>query len=185
MLETQQRILRVLQEDGPRLYALLVRITLRYDAADDLMQDLFVHLSGSAEFQRVTMPSAYAWRAAMHLGFNWRRNRVRHNETSVDVEAVAAREPLPLASLERAEQVERLMDDVGRLPQELREVLVMRFIEGRSYEEIGRLQGRTAHHTRAMCHKGIQRLRGRIELEVGHVERETPSSGNSATSETD
>ncbi len=43
--KTTNQVLSLLDEQGPRLYALLVRITLREDVAEDLMQELFLRLS--------------------------------------------------------------------------------------------------------------------------------------------
>ena len=43
--------LSLLEAEGPRLYALLARITLREDVAEDLMQELFLKLNRSRPFR--------------------------------------------------------------------------------------------------------------------------------------
>ena len=50
MNEAANHVLSLLAEHGPRLHALLVRITLREDAAEDLMQDLFQPSFGFSSF---------------------------------------------------------------------------------------------------------------------------------------
>ena len=80
MLSGQERMLRVLEENGPGLHALLTRLVLRPGVAEDLMQDLFVNLGRSEEFGRCRNPAAYARRAAIHLAFNWRRSQTRRAE---------------------------------------------------------------------------------------------------------
>jgi DNA-directed RNA polymerase specialized sigma24 family protein len=63
-----------------------------------------------------------------------------------------------------------VLDELADLPQTSRDVVVMRFIESQSYEQIAQHLGRTVHQTRALCHKGIQRLRRVLGTEVRHAE---------------
>ena len=58
------RLLALLQARGPALHALLTRLTLRADVAEDLMQELFLRLRRSAAFPRAGDPGGHATRAA-------------------------------------------------------------------------------------------------------------------------
>ena len=54
----------------------------------------------------------------------------------------------------------RLSDLIyGRLKRSAREVLVMRYIQQQSYDDIARQMGKTSHQVRAMCSRSIGRLR--------------------------
>ena len=150
MTDCQQRLLRVLNGDGPGLHALLTRLTLRPDVAEDLMQDLFVNLGRSQGFLRSENPSAYARLAAMHVAFNWRRSRRRRREQAFCIDDPPTQEPGPLARMMHAEQTQRVLDELADLPQTSRDVVVMRFIESQSYEQIAQHLGRTVHQTRAL-----------------------------------
>ncbi len=72
-----ESILVFLEEQGARLHALLVRLTLRTDVADDLMQDLFCKLSHDARWLAARNPTAYAVRMATNLAFDHRRAQAR------------------------------------------------------------------------------------------------------------
>ena len=66
---------KILQEHGPAAYALLVRLTLRRDVAEELLQDLFVKLGAGGN--GAALPGAYVRRAAVNLAMDWRRRRRR------------------------------------------------------------------------------------------------------------
>ena len=75
MPEKQHVLLELLQRSGARLHALLVRVTLREDVAEDLLQELFLRLDASAGFYEASSREAYAQTAAIRLAFDWRRAR--------------------------------------------------------------------------------------------------------------
>jgi len=78
--DQQRKLLSVLDTCWPSLHGLLVRLTLRPDAAEDLFQDLFVRLSHAEGFHRTADPAGYAHRAAINLAMDWRRARRRKTE---------------------------------------------------------------------------------------------------------
>ena len=72
-----KELLELLDRSGAELYALVTRLTLREDIAEELMQDLFIKLKNSRGAARVANLDAYARRAAINLAFDWRRARPR------------------------------------------------------------------------------------------------------------
>ncbi len=52
---------------------LFMRITLREDVAEDLLQELFLRLHGRKGFSAIQKPKAYMFTAAIRLAFDWRR----------------------------------------------------------------------------------------------------------------
>jgi DNA-directed RNA polymerase specialized sigma24 family protein len=70
-------LVSLLQIHGQELYTLLLRLTLCADAADDLLQDLFVKLTDSDALLNAAQPYAYLRRAAINLAFDWRRRKQR------------------------------------------------------------------------------------------------------------
>jgi RNA polymerase sigma-70 factor, ECF subfamily len=154
-----ERVLDVLDTSGPRLFRLLKRLTLREDVAEVLMQELFLGLHRSNGFRRASDPAAYAYRTAMHLAFAWHRRRKRRPEAETircDPESPAVD---PLARIIHLEQFELVLQSLGKLPKSGRDIVVMRYIQGDSYEEIAGHFGKTTHQVRALCHKAIMRIR--------------------------
>lgn len=152
-------ILDLLTRQGPQLHALLVRLTLREDVAEELMQDLFVRLCRSEGFAKAEDRAAYACRAATHLAFDWRRARKRRPPmASLRVEPPGETPPT-LNRLIDAEETERILDAISQLDEPYREAFAMRWIEQKPYEAIAPHLGRTPHQVRGLCHKTLQQLR--------------------------
>ena len=154
-------VLRLLESRGRELYALLVRITLREDVGEDLLQELFVRLTKSPEFTGADNQFAYARTCAARLAFDWRRrNKVRHAE-SLTVEPCGV-DDSPLASVIHAEEIENVLEAMGQLNSADCDILTMRFLDGVSYEEIADDLSTSPATARSRCSKAMQKLRGKL-----------------------
>lgn len=159
MSSGDKELLELLDRSGAELYALLTRLTLREDVAEELMQDLFIKLKNAGGAARAVNLDAYARRAAINLAFDWRRtNRRAALRLGQIAEPVAGQTP-PLSGLIHSEQMQETLNAIGRLKKAAREVLVMRYIQQQSYDDIARQTGKTSHQVRAVCSRGIRRLR--------------------------
>lgn len=159
MDKERNRLLDLLETTGPRLHVLLVRLTLREDVAEDLMQELFLKLSQANGFRQADNPAAYARRAAVHLAFDWRRRQARDCLPGPSSKEREADGPLPADRLIQREEYERVLASMDKLSELGRDVLLLRFLEQESFEAIARQLGKTPHQVRALCHKAIARLR--------------------------
>jgi RNA polymerase sigma-70 factor (ECF subfamily) len=156
--DSSQRALSLLDEHGPRLHRLLTRITLREDAAEDLLQELFLRLTRGAALARAVDPLAYAVRTATRLAFDWRRSERRRRDRAPLLVEPKSDDALPLPC-ERREELEALLDAISRLPSASRELIVLHYLEGQPYEQLAASLRTTPHRCRALCHKALARLR--------------------------
>ncbi len=163
MSETGEEILGLLREVGPELHALLTRLTLREDVAEDLLQDLFIRLAESRQFRKAENPGGYARRVAMHLAFDWRRHRRRYPEPASLAKDPKSDELSPLDQLVGREELEQLLEVANGLNPLRRDVFVMRFIQEESYEEIARQLSRSPHQIRGLCSKAVEQVRMILE----------------------
>ncbi len=156
--ERQERLLELLEESGPSLHVLLVRLTLREDVAEDLMQELFLKLSRSSGLDRARNRDAYIRKAAINLAFDWRRKQ-KHREVSLDkvAEPADAGEAV-VDELIHREELAEVLDAIGRLNKASRDSVVMRYLDDRSYDYIAEQLQMTPHHIRAVCHRARQGL---------------------------
>lgn len=162
MEQRQKQLLKLLDDNGAKLHALLYRLTLRYDIAEDIMQDMFIKLCDFKGLDEVKDLGAYARRVAINLAFDWRR---KHSIKLVSLDKVAeacSTDEGPAKKAARQEQAEELLSAVSRLKGAFREVIILRYLEQISYEEIGDQIGKTPHHARAICHRARQQLRGML-----------------------
>jgi len=158
----QEELLELLDKSGASLYTLLTRLTLREETAEELMQELFIKLSNSRGFEKSTNRDAYARKAAINLAFDWRRKfRQKLNFSPVVCEPVS-KESSPLSKLIHTEELEEMLDAIGRLNRSWRQVIVMRYIQQQSYDDIAEQMEKTPHHVRAICSKALNRLRNSL-----------------------
>ncbi len=156
-----------MEADGPRLHGLLVRLTLRGDVAEDLLQDLTVRLAESDGFAKAEYPYAYARRTAVNLAMDWRRRNVsRHRRESANARSEGL-DGHPLIELEQAELIDRMLDELEHLKERDRDLIVMRFMDAMPFEDIGQAIGKTGNQARGLCHHAVRRLRERMQDVLG------------------
>jgi RNA polymerase sigma factor (sigma-70 family) len=155
----QKELLELLDTSGAELFALLTRLTLREDIAEELMQDLFIKLSYSRGLDKATNRRAYARRAAINLAFDWRRSHKRAELRLQRVRRQAPNDASPLTQMIYSEELRETLDALGQLKKASREALVMRYIQQESYDRIAEQMGKTSHQVRAICSRAVHHLR--------------------------
>ena len=159
MKNRQKELLELLDRSGASLYALLTRLTLREDVAEELMQELFIKLTKTSKFNRVKSWDAYAHRAAMNLAFDWRRRQKPAPVPLDDISEPASNQNSALTELVHREELQETLSTIARLNKLSRQSLVMRYIQQESYERIAEQLGKTPHHVRAICSRALNHLR--------------------------
>ncbi len=159
----QKELLELLDKSGANLYALLTRLTLREDIAEELMQELFIKLNNKSHFDKVRNRYAYARKTAINLAFEWRRNQ-KLNSVGLDlISEPASNNISPLSKLIRTEELDEILNAIGKLNKVPREAFVMRYIQQEPYDSIAEQLGKTVHHIRALCSRASTRIRYILE----------------------
>ena len=159
MKSRQKELLELLDQSGAELFALLTRLTLREDVAEELMQELFIKLSHSRGIDKAANRAAYARRAAINLAFDWRRSHQRTTRRLKQVHRHASNDESPLARMIHSEELREILDALGQLKKAPRQALVLRYIQQESYDRIAEQMGTTSHQVRAICSRAVHHLR--------------------------
>lgn len=159
MIERQRKILQLLDTSGVDLHRLLARLTMREDVVGDLLQELFIRLSSSTAFDKAEHPFAYAHRAAVNLAFEWRRKRKTACQPLKENCLAAENSSSSLGKMIQAEELEQILNAASKLNDLARDVVVMHYIEQKSYEEIAQRLGQKPQYMRSLCSKAMARLR--------------------------
>ncbi len=135
-----------------RLYGMAYGMVRNKEDARDITQDAFVKAYSSLDSFR-TESSFYTWlyRIAMNLSIDFLRKRKRQGTTSFD-EGIAAKDDDgnmlaahhsedPRKALERKRLHKKIMDAVEDLPEDQRQAILLRELEGLSYKEIADIMG--------------------------------------------
>jgi RNA polymerase sigma factor (sigma-70 family) len=157
--DQRKELFELLDKSGASLYALLTRLTLREDVAEELMQELFIKLSNYKQLWKIGNWNAYAHRVAINLAFDWRRKQRRAFLSLDDVRETASNDNSPLSKMVHDEELQKTLDAVGQLNKASQQAIVMRYIQQQSYDDIAEQMSKTSHQVRALCYKAINRLR--------------------------
>lgn len=160
---------------SPRVYGYLFqRLNGNAEEAEDLTADVFTRVYENIDgFQLRGAPlSAWVFRIAHNRLIDSVRRRPRQArvalEDAPDVPAASA-----VATFEPHVSLEQLMAGLDQLTTEQRQVIVLRFLEGKSLAETATAVGRTAEAVKKLQARGLASLRRRLAFAR---ERETGSS---------
>lgn len=126
------------------LYKLCARFVHNREDLEDLTQEVFIRVFKSLDNFCESEGSFISWITviAKNLAIDYCRRKKRYNTAFMEMEdySVATQAPAPLdppeARLEREERTRMLHRGLRRMSPSLRNVLVMRELEGNSYQEI-------------------------------------------------
>ena len=167
LIERQKKILQLLDMSGERLHRLLARLTRREDVVGDLLQELFIRLWNSKMFDKAENPFAYACRAAINLAFEWRRKQKARCQPLEENCPAAEDGSSTLGKMIQAEELEQVLNATSKLTDLARDVVVMRYIEQESYEDIAQRLGKKPQYMRALCAKAMAQLRELLTSKKG------------------
>jgi RNA polymerase sigma-70 factor (ECF subfamily) len=166
-----------------KVFQLVYRYIGDYDEACDLTQDTFVRAYGAwREFRGESQIYTWLYRIAINLCHNHqkklqRRRRVEHasldhRESEPDDKASGGQwnsrevedwRPLPLQVLESQELRVRLHEALRDLPDNYRTVIILRDIEGLTYEEIARVTDCTLETIKSRLFRARNAIRRLME----------------------
>jgi RNA polymerase sigma-70 factor (ECF subfamily) len=145
---------------SPRLRYFLRKMLSSADGAEDALQDVWLdvlrHLPRLADPQALV---AWLYRIARDQAFGRLRKRGRAEQPLDEARVIDESEESDF-SPEDAARIHAALDE---LPAEQREVLVLRFLEEMSYEEIARVVGCQLGTVRSRIHYGKRALRKALE----------------------
>lgn len=128
-------------------YTLARYLTRNDHDAEDIVQDAFLRAFTYRESYRGDSPgSARAWllQIVRHTAYSWRKKATRH-DTSTEFDETqhsdAVADQHPEAALLRGATQDAIRSALDQLAPEFREVIVLREVEGMSYQEIGEVAG--------------------------------------------
>lgn len=112
---------------------------------------------------------AFVFGVARHVQQrNWRKTKREQVSIESAKESILDPGPSPVRNADAREQVERLLDAVGRLEQPMKSVILLRFVEGLSLSEISEALKLPLGTVKSHIHRG----RARLKHELGEFQDE-------------
>ena len=137
----------LLEKYGKQVYHQALRMVTNPEDAADMTQEAFLKAwQGLPHFQGDSSFSTWLYRLTNNVCIDFlRREKKRKGDASLDDEerdfasALTDPSPTPQRALEQQELQQAVIDGLARLSEDHRQVLILREINGLSYEEIGRV----------------------------------------------
>jgi RNA polymerase sigma-70 factor (ECF subfamily) len=166
----------LVERHGPRIHSAILRMIGDPEAANDLAQETFLKaFAALASFRRGAAFSTWLYAIALNqVRSEFRRRKSVKGQAMISLDAgggpgdgsgdrslePAGATPDPGEESSRKEEAALLHRALARLDEEYREAVVLRDIEGLSYEEISAATGVPAGTVRSRIHRGRAALRG-------------------------
>jgi RNA polymerase sigma factor (sigma-70 family) len=176
-LDTDLTFEQLVRDHQSMVFRTLLRLTGSREHLDDLAQDVFLRLYRALpSFRGEALITTYLYRIAVNVAQDeWkrrRRDRDTHVSLSDDTSAWEDRLPHPDRNaeeqLEEREFQQSVEDQLQRLSQIERTILVLYHQEERSYEQIAYALGMPIGTIRTHLHRGRKKLREALQ------QRQTP-----------
>jgi RNA polymerase sigma factor (sigma-70 family) len=138
---------------GPMVYGVALRVLRDHHHAEDVVQLTFIEL---AKQPKASGPHLVGWLhgTAMNVARKLLRSRVRSDRR----EAARGSTMVATRSNDAGELREEIDAALGRLPADLREAVILHYLENRGYEESSRLSGCSEDALRKRTQRGLSRL---------------------------
>jgi RNA polymerase sigma-70 factor (ECF subfamily) len=167
----------LVQRYRTRIMNLVCRFISDRDRAEEISQEVFLRVYRNRErYRKSGKFSTWIFTIAVNLTKNEIRSRVRHKGTySLDAMeeesggqglAFPDARPLPDADLSAREIQERVAEALRKLPPRYREAVVLRDIEGMSYEEVGEILKIPGGTVRSRINRARLMLKERLKPHV-------------------
>jgi RNA polymerase sigma-70 factor (ECF subfamily) len=142
--------------------------------AEDLTARVFYRaLAHMEEYRHSGAPfAAWLYRIAHNLVANWHRDRSRRRDVRLD-DAIAlgvhseGNDPQRLA--EQDEETRLLLSAMTILPPERQQLLILKFVDGMSNAEIGRVMGKSEGAIKSLYHRTLIALRDELARRDSHL----------------
>ena len=136
-----------------------------HDAEDATERTFLAALRGIGSYrERGSTFRAWLFRIAHNTVVNAHRTRSRRRTEPLPEDPTwAALDADPARLVTRADELHAVMRAVVSLPQDRRQVVLLRFVDGLSADEIGAVLGRSAGAVRVLQHRALRDLAKRLE----------------------
>ncbi len=145
-----------------KIYNYVYYRTGNHHDAEDLTAKTFQRaMRHISRYEQRGVPfSAWLYRIAHNVVANWHRDRSRRKVIALDELVLHhQRQQSPEGLVEDDEERRELLQVIRRLAVDRQELLILKFVEGMSNEEIGRIMGRSEGAIKSLYHRTLLTLR--------------------------
>ena len=137
------------------------------DRARDVVQDVFLRLCEQEPRPEGRRLKAWLFTVCRNRALDVLRKEKRMRPLNAESDSAGATlDPSPHEALEQQEAEGEMLVALGRLPENQKEVIRLRFQQGLSYKEISRVAQLTVGNVGYLIHTGLKRLREALDAQA-------------------
>ncbi len=152
-----------------RIYNYIYYRTSNPFDAEDLTERVFFRaIQHIKNYENRGLPiSAWLYRIAHNLVANWYRDNSRRQEIPLDTFdfTLQYQGEHPEVAVLRSEEKEYLLSIIRELPEERQQLVILKFVDGLTNAEIGKIMGRTEGAIKSLYHRTLTSLREDYKLD--------------------
>jgi RNA polymerase sigma-70 factor (ECF subfamily) len=163
-LGDQESLRTLIRRLYPGVYAFVFRMLHHEEDARDVTQDVFLRMTAHLhEYRGEYKFTTWLFRIAINRARDILRTRGRRMADIAEVPETAALLSGPEGLLSYDEDRDRVLDAVRRLPESVRECLLLAYQVGLPHAEIAGMLGITPNAVKLRVHKALQLLRTQLK----------------------
>jgi RNA polymerase sigma-70 factor (ECF subfamily) len=145
-----------------RIYNYIYYRTGSMHDAEDLTERVFFRAMNHIDtYHNRGLPfTAWLYRIAHNLVANWHRDSHRRREVPLEDHSHTLRQgEYPEAAVVKNQEVQVLLEAISKLPDERQTLIILKFVEHMSNEDIARIMGRSEGAIKSLYHRTLLSLR--------------------------
>lgn len=155
------------QENIKKIYNYIYYRTGNSHDAEDLTARVFQRaLNHISKYKKTAVPfSAWLYRIAHNLVANWHRDNNRRKEVPLEEQTVTRnKQEIPEREIEDRQDIEFLLKAMHRLSHDRQTVIILKYVEDLSNNEIGKIMRKSEGAIKSLYHRTLLELRDYLEL---------------------
>jgi len=155
------------QENLKKIYNYIYYRTGNSHDAEDLTARVFQRaLNHISKYKKTAVPfSAWLYRIAHNLVANWHRDNNRRKEVPLEEQTETKnKQEIPEREIEDRQEIEFLLKAIHRLSHDRQMVIILKYVEDLSNNEIGDIMRKSEGAIKSLYHRTLLELRGYLEL---------------------
>ncbi len=148
------------------LYRLALRITLKHEEAQDIVQDTLIKVWNKRdEWENIVSMEAYCLTVCRNLALDRQKLRANQNESIDNIHLDAPDQGgNPYEKMQQKDRIELVRRMVNALPEKQRSCIQLRDFEGKPYREIAEILGITEEQVKVNIFRGRQAIKKKYQV---------------------
>jgi RNA polymerase sigma-70 factor (ECF subfamily) len=155
----KQALERLIEKYASMVFNLSLKLLCNYDDASDCAQETLVKIyTGINKFHEKSSFSTWIYRVTYNTCMDLLRKKKQTVACEID-QSIEDFRPTPYASAEKNERMRKIFSAIKGLSEEYRAAVVLRDINGNSYDEIAEILGCSIGTVKSRINRGRLKLR--------------------------